>query len=51
MQGNKVYMLTKKSRDLDIVGYWDIVSARCVDTKVSTLSYIHTLAYGGMSRG
>ena len=50
MQGNEVYMLTnKKSHNLHIVGYSDIVSARCVDIKVSTLSYIHTLAYGALS--
>ena len=50
MQGNKVYMLTnKKSGNLVIVGYSDIVSARCVDIKVSTLSYILTLAYGAIS--
>ena len=49
MQGNKVYMLTKKSGNLNIVGYSDIVLARCVDIKVSTLSYIHTLAYEAIS--
>ena len=42
-------MLTnKKSNNLDNVGYMDIVYARCVDIKVSTLSYILTLADGAM---
>ena len=50
MQENKVYMLTnKKSNNFDILGYSDIVSARCVDIKVSTLCYILTLAYGAIS--
>ena len=50
MQNNKVYMLTnKKSDNLGIVGYSYIVSARCVDIKVSTLCYILTLAYGAIS--
>ena len=50
MQGNKVYMLTnKKSNNLDNVGYLDIVYARCVDIKVSTLSYILILAHGAIS--
>ena len=45
-----VYMLTnKKSDNLDILDYSDIVSARCVDIKVSTLCYILTLAYGAIS--
>ena len=43
-------MLTnKKSDNLDILDYSDIVSARCVDIKVSTLCYILTLAYGAIS--
>ena len=43
-------MLTnKKYGNLDILGYSDIVSARCVDIKVSTLCYILTLAYGAIS--
>ena len=42
-------MLTnKKFGNLDIMGYSDIVSVRCVDIKVSTLSYILTLAYGAI---
>ena len=50
MQDNKVYMLTnKKSNNFDILGYSDIVSARCVDIKVSTLCHILTLAYGAIS--
>ena len=49
MQGNKVYMLTKKSGNLNFVGYSDIVSARCVDIKVSTSCYILTLACGAIS--
>ena len=47
MQGNKVYMLTNEKFDnLDILCYSDIVYARCVDIKVSTLRYILILAYG-----
>ena len=42
MQSNKVYMLTKKAGNLNFVGYSDIVYARCVDIKVSTLCYILT---------
>ena len=50
MQDNKVYMLTdEKSNNLVILGYLDIVSARCVDLKVSTISYILTLAHGAIS--
>jgi hypothetical protein len=37
MQDNKVYMLINKMFiNLDIVGYLDIIFARCVDIKVST---------------
>ena len=50
MQNNKVYMLTyKESNNFDILSYSDIVYARCVDLKVSTLCYILTLAHGAIS--
>ena len=50
MQNNKVYMLTyKESNNFDILSYSDIVYARYVDLKISTLCYILTLTYGAIS--
>jgi hypothetical protein len=50
MQDNKVYMLiNKKFGNLDIVGYSDFISTRCVDIKVSMSCYILTLTCGAIS--
>ena len=42
-------LVSKKSGNLDLVGYSDILLARCVDINVSTLCYILTFARGAIS--
>ena len=50
LQGIKDYMLTfKRSDNLEVIGYFDLDFARCVDSRKSTFGYLFMLAGGAIS--
>ena len=49
LQGTKDYMLMyKRTNSLEVIGYFDVDFARCVDSRKSTSSYIKKLANGAV---
>ncbi|XP_033508918.1 secreted RxLR effector protein 161-like [Nicotiana tomentosiformis] len=51
LKGTKDYMLIyRRSKNLEVVGYSDSDSVRCIDTRKSTFGYLFQLAEGAISR-